>query len=432
MPGQRYQDPKIQTRSDVSRPFYFIRPYVARFTGSGIQRKKHSIPIGFCDEISMREAKARKQQIMATVNAGKFVLQSQIPFREVCQRYSDRHVPTLGSAARERYPLQIRNHILPAFADLKLCEITTPMIEAWLRQKADPHESKRIKAGQEVTIARPGLGWWARSDLRGILSGIFSKAREWRLWDGPNPCVGVKIGQKKSKRAKRIPDGEDLKRFLEALSDTTLITADGARLIVITACAAGLRVSEVLGLTSADVDAEQETLRVERRWRRGDESDPKSEASRRKRQIGALAGELLAYAHGKPKHTYIFTRPNGMPLDDRDLQRDVFRPAAESVGIYHEGFGMHVFRRLNVTWRQQAGATPVEAQKAAGHTSLDMTMLYTQTDEQRERDHVGKILERLGVAKTPASNAELQKMKPRGGVRQNCTGTNWARKQWKK
>ena len=64
MPGQRYQDPKIQTRSDVSRPFYFIRPYVPRFTGARIERKKHSIPIGFCDEISMREAKARKQQIL--------------------------------------------------------------------------------------------------------------------------------------------------------------------------------------------------------------------------------------------------------------------------------------------------------------------------------------------------------------------------------
>ena len=128
MPGQRYQDPKIQTRADVKRPFYFIRPYVPRFTPSGIERKKHSIPLGFCDEISMREAKARKEQIMAPINVGKFLIQSQVPFREVCQRFLERHVPTLGSAARERYPLQIRNHILPMFGNLKLCEITPPMI----------------------------------------------------------------------------------------------------------------------------------------------------------------------------------------------------------------------------------------------------------------------------------------------------------------
>lgn len=60
---------------------------------------------------------------------------------------------------------------------------------------------------------------------------------------------------------------------------------------------------------------------------------------------------------------------------------------------------MHVFRRLNVTWRQQAGATPVEAQKAAGHSSLDMTMIYTQTEVEREREHLGKIIERLVLEK---------------------------------
>jgi integrase len=220
----------------------------------------------------------------------------------------------------------------------------------------------------------------------------------------------------KPKRQKRIPVGADLKKFLEAIPDTVTIRSDGARLIVITACAAGLRISEVLALTSADIDLNDETLRIERRWRRGDEDEPKSEASKRKRQIGGLAGLLRSYAQGKAAHEYIFTRTDGTPLDDRDLQREVFRPTAEAVGIYYEGFGMHVFRRLNVTWRQQEGATPVEAQKAAGHSSLDMTMLYTQTEDDRERDHVGRILERLGVAKKEPPKEELQSMKTSGGV----------------
>jgi integrase len=413
MPGQRFQDPKVQKREDVKRPFYFIRPYVPHLTATGIERKKHSIPLGFCDEISIRQAKAAKQQIMAPINAGKFLLQSQIPFREVCQRFLERHVPTLGSAAQERYPLQIQNHILPAFADLRLCDITTQMIEGWLWGKAGPHEWKRMKDGEEITVLHKGLGWWDRSDLRGILSGIYTKAMEWKLWDGPNPCKGVKIGPKKAKRPKQIPSGDDLLKFLDALPKTPIIEPDGARMIVITACAAGLRVSEVLGLRPADIDAAQETLRVERRWRRGDEDEPKTEASKRLRQIGVLAAALLAYSAGKHPHEYIFTRTNGAPLDDRDLQRDVFRPAAEAAGIYHEGFGMHEFRRLNVTWRQQAGATPVEAQKAAGHTSLDMTMLYTQTEIQREREHVEKILDRLGMGK---KEVQLDSMAAQGGI----------------
>jgi hypothetical protein len=91
-------------------------------------------------------------------------------------------------------------------------------------------------------------------------------------------------------------------------------------------------------------------------------------------------------------------------LDDRDLQQYVFRPPAEAAGVYFEGFGMHTFRRLNVTWRQEVGATPIEAQKAAGHASLDMTFLYLQADETREREHVGRILERL----KPAANAQAE------------------------
>ena len=78
---------------------------------------------------------------------------------------------------------------------------------------------------------------------------------------------------------------------------------------------------------------------------------------------------------------------------------------------------MHVFRRLNVTWRQTiGGATPTEAQKQAGHTSLDMTMLCTQTEEEREQ--VGKILEHLGRTRKPVEKPveELEKMKASAGI----------------
>jgi integrase len=73
---------------------------------------------------------------------------------------------------------------------------------------------------------------------------------------------------------------------------------------------------------------------------------------------------------------------------------------------------MHTFRRLNITWRQEVGATPIEAQKAAGHASLDMTFLYTQTDEAREREHVRRILERLKLG----SLSKLAKMPAEGRV----------------
>jgi hypothetical protein len=52
--------------------------------------------------------------------------------------------------------------------------------------------------------------------------------------------------------------------------------------------------------------------------------------------------------------------------------------------------------RQNITWRQtEGGATPLEAQKAAGHASLDMTYLYTLADKERERAQVQAMFDKL-------------------------------------
>jgi integrase len=230
----------------------------------------------------------------------KFVFQSQIAFRELVERFLALHVPTLGSATRENPQTQIKNHILPAFGDLRPCGTNRTIVGTWLNAKSAAHVvTTRLRDGSEITKTCPALSWRSRSQLRGILSGIFTKAQEWNLWDGRNPCKGIDIGQKKAKRKKRIPKAADLPQFIEGIQENSLIDKQGAQLIVITAWVADLRVSEVLGLCRTDMDPEAEALQVERRWRRGDEDDPKSESSRRVRQIGAMANQLLAYAAHK-------------------------------------------------------------------------------------------------------------------------------------
>ena len=72
------------------------------------------------------------------------------------------------------------------------------------------------------------------------------------------------------------------------------------------------------------------------------------------------------------------------------------RPVIKRLGLYYKGFGWHAFRRRNVTWRQTVGgATPLEAQRAARHGSLDMTLLYTLNDPVRERSQVDAMFDRL-------------------------------------
>jgi integrase len=385
----RWQDPAILTRKDVPRPYYYIRPYVPVAGSAGLKRKQKPIPLAYLDEKrSTRWLEQRKQEIMAPINQGKFILQAQIRFSDLVEKYREARLPKLGSATRKKYETHIQNHILPVFGRAELADIDRQSIEAWLNREVVKHEHVDVEG--EVHEYE-GLGWWTLADLRNILSAIFTAATDWGLWQGGNPCARVKLGTKQEKRERRIPSATDLQRFLAALPDTCILSAEAARLAVLTAVSAGLRVSEVLGLEPSDVDPAG-TLRVRQRWHRGDLGPTKSKASQRVRQVGPLAALLSEL--GRDKH-YIFEREPGLQPDDRDLQQHVFRPAAEAVGIYFEGFGMHTFRRLNISWRQEAGATPFEAMKAAGHAKPETTWLYTITDADRERAHVEAIWARV-------------------------------------
>ncbi|HKE28907.1 MAG TPA: tyrosine-type recombinase/integrase [Bryobacteraceae bacterium] len=335
----------------------------------------------------MKEAKQAKQAHMVVINNGKFLLSGQVAFERAIELYTQGALPLLAAPSQSKYKGYIDNRIKPAFGHMQMSEVNTQAIQ--------------------LLVNRSNLSWAARNDLRNIISAIFTHARAIGWWAEANPCVGVRCGRKSTVREKRIPTAEGLAKFLDALPDTKICTANEARLIVLVAVVGGLRVSEVLGLQAGDIDAVRQTLTVRRRWHRGDLGQPKSESSKRVRQIGPLASNLLKQRGNYRPTDFLFGREDGNPPDDRALQQSVFRPTAEQVGIYHAGFGLHAFRRLNVTWRQQAGATPIEAQKCAGHASVSMTFLYTQTDEQRERQHVESMWQRLQNTRNDASNSGL-------------------------
>jgi integrase len=216
----------------------------------------------------MRQAHAKKQDIMAPINQGKFILQAQIRFHDLVAKYQEARLPKLGSATRDKYGTHIANHILPVFGRTELGDLDRQSIEAWLAREAQPHRHGEAEY--------QGLGWWTLTDLKSILSAIFSAAADWGLWQGENPCARVQLGQKVEKREKRIPGAADLQRFLDALPDTCILPAEVVRLVVLTACVAGLRISDVLALAPEDVNPLTGTLRVTKRWYRGEFGPTKS------------------------------------------------------------------------------------------------------------------------------------------------------------
>lgn len=364
---KKYQSGKLETRKDVARPYYFVRATLVRFNKAGERKRvRQEHKLGFVDEISVKRAKELRAAVLETINAGRFVAQSQVLFKDATKRYVDVRLPQLGVATQAQYKSQIDNHLLPAFGDQKLSEIDRPAVEQFLTAKAET------------------LGWWSRNNLRSVLSAIFLAAKDWKMWEGESPTLKVRLGKKKFVREKRLLTVEQLRMLLAALPDRL-------RFIVLLQFGLGLRISETLGLRWRDFDLDKATVSIRRRWYRGDlseEQENKTEASTADLRLGAsLISEIKLRHPGVHKRDeFLFLSDDGLlPPDDRDLLRFEFRPILVRLKLYYPGFGWHAFRRQNITWKQQVGgATLPEAQKAARHASLDMTYLYSLTDTERE------------------------------------------------
>ncbi|MGH9673766.1 MAG: tyrosine-type recombinase/integrase, partial [Bryobacteraceae bacterium] len=277
----------------------------------------------------------------------------------------------LAAGAQAKYASLLDRHILPAFGSMKLCDIDTQSVQAFLNVKD-----------------KAGLAGWTRSDLKNLMSGIFTKADDWDYWSGRNPVRKASIGRKRPKRQKRIFSDEQIRMLLSGLPEQV-------RLMVETAISTGMRVSEIAGLRWRCVDLQRGLVRIEERYYRGDVDSPKTERSRRIVPLGHLAA---AYRERKPagavEDRYVFHR-DGEPMDDRAVLKDVIRPLAKQLGLHFEGLGWHSFRRQNLTLLQEEGASAFEAMAQAGHSRPAMTSEYTIIGLDRREQAVLKVQRRL-------------------------------------
>ncbi|MGB9454641.1 MAG: tyrosine-type recombinase/integrase [Bryobacteraceae bacterium] len=380
MPRERYQQPKLrQTRRGV----WFIRPWVDVVKDAGIARTKKTVTLGI---MGKREAQAKAREVMQTVNRAEYVIMSQINMGRFLDEYQTMHVDRLAASTRDKYTNHLKNHIRPAFEKLMLCEFRPLLVQRWLDAKGEDADGKA------------GLSWATRTDLRNILSSVFTKAIEWGRWKDRNPIERVHVGRKQAVREQRKLTDDETRRLLGALP------AD-VRLVVCVGLFCTLRISEILGLQEKHLDFERGLIQVRQRFYRGNLDEPKNQKARRDVPMGYLVGDLKALCAGDPER-FVFqirTRPEwgkkaAVCRDDRDIQQHFLRPAAKALGIYWPGFGFHTFRREAVTaFSQSLGVA--QAMRMAGHSTMDMSLAYTLADQATQDGAVRSRQEAL-IGKT--------------------------------
>jgi integrase len=378
MARREFQMPCV-LRQEGPRPYWYIRYRRKVLVGKDeIERKEVWHTLGDCDQITKRQAQRLREEIMGEVNREVYTVQSQILFRDFAELYMKQHTVTLAPGGQKRDLSLIRNHLLPSFGTMRLCDIGTVEVQTFLNAKNTE-----------------GLSWWTRKAMQAVISSIFTKAEDWGYREGRNPARRVSLGRKKPKRERRILTDEQLRLLLAAVPESV-------KLMIETAVSTGMRISEILGLRWRCVDLKIGIIRVEERLYRGETGEPKSDRGRRILPLGILREPYLLHrpANAKPEQ-YVF-EDSGEPLDDRSILRSVIRPAAKDLGFYFEGFGWHSFRRQNITVLQEEGATAFEAMAQAGHSRPSMTGEYTIVGFERREQAVRRLQERLLGVSQPA------------------------------
>jgi integrase len=385
LPRERYQEPTLE---QTQRGVWFIRPWVDVIKNGKVTRAKKTIAIGV---MGKRDAQSKAREIMQTINRAEYVITSQINFGRLVDECQAMHVDRLAASTREKYRNHLKNHIRPAFEKMMLCDIQPLLVQRWLDSKAEPSGDK------------PGLSWATRTDLRNILSSIFTKAIDWGRWKDQNPIERVHAGRKLAAREKRKLTDDQTRRLLAALP------AD-VRLAVGLFCT--LRISEILGLQEKHLDFEHGLILVRQRFYRGDLDQPKNPKAVRDVPMGYLAADLKATCKGEPDR-FVFqiaTQPEwgkkvAVCRDDRDLNQHFLRPAAKALGFYCEGFGWHALRREAVT-SISATLGANQARRMAGHSTADMSLEYTLADQTAQdvavRARQETILGKVGVRQIDA------------------------------
>jgi len=399
---QRVQHPSVIERKDRGRHYWYFRYREDELLPNGtikVRRKFQTIgPSRGDGALTKKEAEVERDKFLLERNAApsrcEAAVAAQQPveigailFGKLAELWRRDYVENLkvklAKPTREKYCMRLDTHILPRWKDARLADLeNSKAVLDWLQ-----HEC---------------TSWHMMVDLRNIMSGIITRAQEWGIIPRSfaNPMQWVKIGRKWTVREDRILDDDETAAVFARLEDPQLLICE-------TCLDTGTRISEAVGLQLKHFDPKKGTIRIEQRHCRGDVDEPKTKNSRRTLALGTLVDRYREWIVTKkimrPNDWIFFQEEDrSKPMWDSGV-RKALKIAAVDADCDFPGFGLHSFRRANITMRQEEGGSAIEASKIAGHATVSQTGDYTVVQLKRQEELTRAIQERVEAAAKRAS-----------------------------
>jgi integrase len=285
------------------------------------------------------------------------------------------------------YESILKTHLLPAFGQRRLEDVTTVAIEAWLA------EVSRRRWRDRPLTAR------TRNKIIVVLHCVFRRAC--KVWGLPlNPVAQVERFPERPSGDIDVFSAEEIHALVRATPDPQ----DAAMFAA--AAFTGLRMGELRALRWRDVDLVRSVVRVRASYAMGELTTPKSGKVRSVPLIDSAARLLAALAQ-RPRFTgdddLVFDDElGGWISDDRIRRRYTAALTAAQLRPLRFHDLRHTFGSLAIT-----RADIVEVQAWMGHADIKTTMRYLHY-----RD-CGEAARRLGVAFSVPERSTMDDWVPR-------------------
>ncbi len=267
-------------------------------------------------------------------------------------------------ASIETHKVMTARYIEPVWGTYKLSDVRTVKCEEWLHSLPLAPASK--------------------TKIKSTFSVMFSHAirHEWLTF---NPISKVRTSQKRL-REKDVLSPAEFQALLEELSVRD-------RAMVLLAGSTGLRRSELIALTWADINVVTMEVSVTRSCVRNRFGDTKTECSGRPVPLHPFVLEGLLLWRGQSAYRddadFLFAslRRNGkQPLSPDSLLKRSIKPAVERAGITGKIIGWHNFRHSLATNLRAMGVDVKVAQELLRHANSRTTLdIYTRAVSSQKR-----------------------------------------------
>ena len=277
------------------------------------------------------------------------------------------------------------------------------LVARWGKEIAERIKTIEIQRWLKSLHEEQGLKWTTVAKIRSLMTRVFAVGIIHEKVT-KNPVVAVEISTTSEYEAILITPPQTV-AILGILGNNLLHFT-----LVLSCAATALRASEIVALRWSDIRWDEGRIRISKRWAKGKDGKPKTEASDDYVPMHpVLAVSLNDWRKQSPysKSTdFVFPsfKCNGkVPLSPSTFVADHLRPAAKLAGVViadGDRFGLHNLRHSLSNWLvNKRKENPKTVQGMLRHGRIQTTLdLYAQSDLDEMQKAQGAFLSEMGFA----------------------------------